>query len=144
VVGQLEQDGAPFAGGAGSAAVVAVAREKTREIITRVEGGRQSALERLRYLISIAASDTRAAALETAIRSWARLDAEVAGVVTGVDAERIDYVAALLVESGKDARSARLRARILYLALIGGYFAEASNGLEAEPDFWPELIGLVT
>jgi hypothetical protein len=89
VVGQLEQDGAPFAGGAGSAAVVAA-------------------------------------------------------VVTGVDAERIDYVAALLVESGTDARSARLRARILYLALIGGYFAEASNGLEAEPDFWPELIGLVT
>ncbi|MEL6838855.1 MAG: TetR/AcrR family transcriptional regulator [Pseudomonadota bacterium] len=57
--------------------------------------------------------------LERAMRSWATVDAQVAGWVKDVDDARITYTEQLLTDCGVAPVDARLRARLLYWAAIG-------------------------
>jgi AcrR family transcriptional regulator len=116
----------------------------TRELIARLDAEALPPRERLDRLVELTALNVKTARLETAIRSWAHNDAAAAKVVAGIDDERIVYVAEMLREMGIDAERAALRARILYLILIGSFFAAKPDQLQAGPELWREITQLVT
>jgi AcrR family transcriptional regulator len=76
-------------------------------------------LSRLRMLPPRTRSSVEAAALELAIRAWARRDKLARKIVEQVDAERIEFTAALLVDVGMPAAEAEQWARIGYAYTIG-------------------------
>jgi AcrR family transcriptional regulator len=117
------------------------AARATRDIIARAEAEPQA--KRLQHLIEITTSDPKVARLETAIRSWARTDATVARTMTTIDAERIAYLVKLIGADGVAPKAALLRAKILYLALIGSFFAANSIELAAAPELWREVRALI-
>lgn len=94
---------------------------------------------RLRQLIARTTADTKVARLETAIRSWANSDDKAKTAVAAVDSRRLDFVAGLLQETGIDPAVAQLRARIIYLVLIGSFFAAATTHVLPEPALWTEV-----
>ncbi len=57
--------------------------------------------------------------LDRAIRTWATEDKSVAAIVAAVDAERIAYIAKLLVAAGVARKLALARATFLYWAYLG-------------------------
>ena len=61
-------------------------------------------------------------AAERAIRSWATYDASVATTVGSVDANRVDYIARLLVTAGVKPQRASARAVFMYWAYLGQAF----------------------
>ncbi|WP_417586339.1 TetR/AcrR family transcriptional regulator [Pararhodobacter oceanensis] len=71
------------------------------------------------------------AALEQAVRDWARLDDRVLAKVRGEDASRVAVITTLFERSGYAPQDADVRARVLYFAQVG-YFA--MNPDEAEKD----------
>ena len=115
----------------------------TGEIIKLVEAEKPDARLRLSRLIELATSDGKAARLETAIRAWAQHDPAAAKVLASVDAERLEYVASLLRGTGMDNSVAVTRATILYLVLIGNFFAASKSELRAEPELWREISKLI-
>jgi len=115
----------------------------TREIIERVERHGGSAREKLRRLIALATGGKAPGRLETAMRGWARQDAAVAEAVAAADGERIAYVSGLLRALGIKPGVADLRARILYLALIGSYFSQAERS-SAGRGLWREIENLIS
>ncbi len=115
----------------------------TGEIITRIECAGGTARARLRRLIAITARNAKGAQLEGAMRGWARQDPRVASAMAAADRERIAYVAGLLCALGVKPAAADLRARILYLALIGSYFSAAQRFATGH-DLWRELEALIT
>ena len=112
----------------------------TSDIIDRVDAGGGTGAERLGRLVVLSTSNDDAARLETAIRAWARSDTTVAEALAQVDRKRLDYVVELLMESGLKRDVSRLRAKLLYLALIGGFFTEPSAELETNPDVWRGFV----
>ena len=64
----------------------------------------------------------RAAAIELAIRLWARRDKSAAKAVRHIDRTRLDYFEKLLREHGVDAAEARDRAFLFYAALMAEAF----------------------
>lgn len=90
--------------------------DATRAVIDELET-RIPEADRLASLMRRAFAAGRA--LDRALRSWAAGDAEVAGVVDAVDAERIGYIAGLLEAGGIDAARAASRARLIYWAWLG-------------------------
>lgn len=72
---------------------------------------------RLKYLMKRAfSSDHR---LDRAVRYWATENNEVGRVIAAVDAQRVAYMAKLLVASGVRGRQASARAAFLYWAYLG-------------------------
>jgi AcrR family transcriptional regulator len=65
--------------------------------------------------------------LEMAIRAWASVDAKAAKALVRVDQRRLNYLEALLHESGLPAFAARARSRLIYYALIGGFTIEGES-----------------
>jgi hypothetical protein len=61
-------------------------------------------------------------AAERAIRSWAAYDAGVATTVASVDANRVDYIAQLLIAAGVESQKALARAVFMYWAYLGQAF----------------------
>jgi AcrR family transcriptional regulator len=59
------------------------------------------------------------ASMERAVRSWATVDAYVAGLVAAVDWRRIRFAEQLLIALGVAAAEVGPRARLLYWASIG-------------------------
>jgi AcrR family transcriptional regulator len=116
--------------------------DTTRNVIARVEAESAGKGERLTLLISLATRNTGLARLEIAIRAWAKTDERAAGAVGEIDRQRMDYVASLLRDLGIEPRTARLRAKILYLALIGGFFTE--GGGPPDGALWAEAERLIT
>jgi AcrR family transcriptional regulator len=57
--------------------------------------------------------------LESAVRTWATVDATARGAVQAIDQRRLGYVESLLKQSGLPAETARARAQILYWAFLG-------------------------
>jgi hypothetical protein len=110
-------------------------------VIARVEAESVAKDERLTLLIGLATRNTGLARLEIAIRAWANTDQRAAGAVAGIDRQRMDYVASLLRDLGIESRTARLRARILYLALIGGFFTEGDGSPDSA--LWAEAERLI-
>lgn len=89
---------------------------------------------RLQALADIAAAEGRdpaygGTAAEPALRDWARYDQAVAGVVSRVDAGRIDFVAACFSDLGLDPDQAGQVARLFYAALLG---LQALDGTASE------------
>lgn len=114
----------------------------TRDIRAHVERGGGDARARLRRLIGIATLDPKAAALETAIRGWARQDERAASALLLADEERVSYVSGLLQTLGAKREDADVRSRIVYLTLIGSYFSAANRKL-ASKDVWRAIESLV-
>jgi AcrR family transcriptional regulator len=115
----------------------------TQNVIDRVEKESASRDGRLSQLIVIALEHSWAARLETGMRAWAKHDARAAKAITEVDARRLDYVVRLLLDLGIDARTARLRAQIIYLMLIGVYFAGEVSGERSQKALWQEVERLL-
>ena len=115
----------------------------TQNVIDRVEKESASRDGRLKALIAIALEHSWAARLETGMRAWAKHDARAAQAITEVDAKRLDYVVSLLIDLGIEARTARLRAQIIYLMLIGVYFAGEVSGERTQKALWQEVERLL-
>lgn len=60
-------------------------------------------------------------ALDTAIRQWGTVDAEVRKIVNQVDNERIDGFFKIFLEAGQDSTEAMVRARVVYFHQVGYY-----------------------
>lgn len=87
----------------------------TDQVIQDVAGKDEP--DRLKYLLKRAfAARPR---LDRAIRTWATEDRSVAAIVASVDAERIAYIARLLVVAGAARKLALARATFLYWAYLG-------------------------
>lgn len=115
----------------------------TRDIIARVEQAGGAPRAKLRRLIAITTMSGDASRLETAMRGWARQDANVAEAVSAADYDRIRYVSGLLCALGVKPAVADLRSRILYLTVIGSYFSAAQR-MAAGRDLWREIEALIT
>ena len=87
----------------------------TDQVIRDVAG--KDGPDRLKFLLQRGfAAKSR---LDRAIRTWATEDKGVAALVAAVDAERIDYIAKLLVAAGVARKRALARATFLYWAYLG-------------------------
>jgi AcrR family transcriptional regulator len=117
--------------------------DTTRNAIERVETESVSKADRLTRLIGLAANNAWIARLEIAIRAWAKTDERAARAVAQIDRQRMDYIASLLRDLGIEPRTARLRARLLYLAMIGGYFTEGGKDGPRDGALWEEAERLI-
>ncbi|MBN9052008.1 MAG: TetR/AcrR family transcriptional regulator [Rhizobiales bacterium] len=96
---------------------------QTRRIVERIRQDRLMSpaeqLERLRKLPPRTKSTREAAALELAIRAWARRDPLARRVVDAVDAERIDFTRSLIADTGADKNEADYWSMIGYAYTLG-------------------------
>lgn len=118
-------------------------QRSTRDIVVRIQADAAGPREQLHRLLALSAMSGQAARLETAIRSWASADTKTARLVAEVDKERIAYVANLLVSSGVTRAVAQLRTRMVYLMLIGSYFAATRGQPLATRELWDEVERLI-
>jgi AcrR family transcriptional regulator len=91
------------------------------QIYNRVERTAQPAGARLERLLALPYSSPRSArgaAIELAIRLWARRDRNAAKAVRHIDRTRLDYFTRLLQEHGLAKDEARQRALLFYAALM--------------------------
>lgn len=96
-------------------------KRATYAVGDRIERAASNADGRLRRTLALPGSGpraARAAAIEFAIRLWARSDAEAAAAVRKIDRLRLDYYANLFAERGCGAEEARERAYLFYAALM--------------------------
>jgi len=115
----------------------------TIDIIDRVEAVRGSSAEQLRRLIELTSPNKKAVRLETAARAWATVDGKAARVLAEIDHKRLDYVAQLIVKNGSTPHEAKTKAKLLYLALIGSFFANSSSELELTPAVWRDFADTI-
>lgn len=96
---------------------------QTRRIVERIRQDRhlsaEQQLAKLRGLPARTKSTREAAALELAIRAWARRDNSARRVVEAVDAERIDFTQSLIAEAGAESAESRYWALIGYAYTLG-------------------------
>jgi AcrR family transcriptional regulator len=111
----------------------------TRDIVAGVGKAASSATDQLHDLLAVTTSSRTGGRLEAAIRSWASMDDRAARFVAAVDNERIEFGATLLREMGVSRPTAEVRARIVYLALIGSYFLTDRSRRLLDPELWEEL-----
>lgn len=91
------------------------------QIGSRIESRVSAPEERLRQTLALPNSSLRskrAAAIELAIRHWARRDAQAAKAVKHIDRVRLDYYAKLYGEMGLKPAEARKRAFVFYASLL--------------------------
>lgn len=117
--------------------------DTTKTAIELVEAESANTRDRLTRLIALATKNTWVARLDIAIRAWAKTDARAAAAVAAIDRVRMDYIATLLHDLGIAPHVARLRARILYLALIGGFFTEGGGKSVPDAALWEEAERLI-
>jgi AcrR family transcriptional regulator len=65
-------------------------------------------------------------ALESAVRTWATVDAGARTAVQAIDLRRIGYIEVLLKQAGLSTEVARARAQILYWMFVGFALSEQS------------------
>jgi AcrR family transcriptional regulator len=93
----------------------------TYQVGDRLERAAPDARERLRKTLALpsrGARAKRAAAIEMAIRQWARRDEEAASAVQRIDHQRLRYYAKHFVELGHSEEDARQRAYLFYATLM--------------------------
>jgi len=112
------------------AVLAAWEEQATGLIIAIVEARKGSAARRLHRLAGIVFGGE--GGLERKIRSWAAHDRAAAAAQARVDGRRLHYVATLFGATGCGPASARLRARILYLALIGQFAVGPREALKLD------------
>ncbi len=101
----------------------------TYQIVNRIERTREPPGARLERLLALPFSSPRSvrgAAIELAIRLWARRDKSAAKAVRHIDRVRFEYFTGLLEEHGVAPEAARSRAYLFYAALM----AEATITLD--------------
>lgn len=107
----------PDVAGFHRALLAAWEKQATADVIASVERGGGDAVVKLHRLArTVFAAD---GALERQVRAWAAQQKVAARVQDRVDRTRIAFVRQLLRAAGHDARSADVRARFLYLTLVG-------------------------
>jgi AcrR family transcriptional regulator len=96
---------------------------QTRRIVDRIRQDRLLSpveqLTRLRHLPPRTKSTKEAAALELAIRAWARRDSLARRVVDAVDAERIEFTKSLILDAGAAEQEAGYWSYIGYAYTLG-------------------------
>lgn len=93
----------------------------TYQVGDKIERAAPDARERLRKNLALPTAGPRAkraAAIEMAIRFWARRDKEAASAVQRIDHQRLRYYAKHFVELGHSEEDARQRAYLFYAALM--------------------------
>jgi AcrR family transcriptional regulator len=100
----------------------------TVDVITAVEARGGTPAERLRRLVSLCFRGGGVDQMENALRRWGSTDPSVHPVLERVDKARLAYVADLLVAHGHSAATARDRARMLYLTMIGEFTWTSHGG----------------
>ena len=94
-------------------------------VFDRVERSSEPARARLERLLALPYSSPRSArmaAIELAIRLWARRDKQAAKAVRHIDRVRLEYFSKLLQEHGLEQTEARKRAFLFYAALMAEAF----------------------
>lgn len=112
------------------------------QIGARIERTAEDPAERLRRLLDLPHSSpraTRGAAVELAIRLWARRDKHAAKAVRHIDRVRLDYFAKLLQAHGIPEDEAGRRAFLVYAALM----AEAFIVTDAKADLRADLAKML-
>ena len=61
---------------------------------------------------------------EAAIRAWARVDQQVRDLVHTIDLGRIEAIADIFLQDGRDPKEAEVRARVIYFHQVGYYALE--------------------
>lgn len=95
------------------------------QIVNRIERSADDPAERLKRLLDLPHSSpraTRGAAIELAIRLWARRDTQAAKAVRHIDRVRLDYFEKLFAASGIGRKEAQRRAYLFYAALMAAAF----------------------
>jgi AcrR family transcriptional regulator len=112
-------------------------------VFDRVEGTSDPAGSRLERLLALPYSSPRsakAAAVELAIRLWARRDREAAKAVRHIDRVRLQYFAKLLAEHGFEQKEARRRALLFYAALMAEAFIVADDKMDLHAELRDMLL----
>jgi AcrR family transcriptional regulator len=113
-------------------------------VFDRVESSSDAPGARLERLLALPYSSprsARAAAIELAIRLWARRDRNAAKAVRHIDRVRLDYFERLLKEHGVPEAEARERAFLFYAALMAEAFIITSESTAApRPDLARHLL----
>ncbi len=108
-------------------------RQATLKIIARLERSGLAPLEQLRQLVHLPVQGQRSsqgAALELAIRLWARSDPEAAQAIAEVDRHRLLHMRTLIVAAGGiDQTEAEARAFMIYAYMLAE--ATVAFGLSA-------------
>jgi AcrR family transcriptional regulator len=92
-------------------------QESSTDRVIEALDARQGDPARLKELMQSAFTSGRR--LDRAIRSWAAVDRDAAGIVAAVDAKRVARIAMLLIEAGVKDTQANHRAAFLYWAFLG-------------------------
>ena len=112
----------------------------TQSVIALVDASSEAPRERLAELLRLTTSAPEAPDVEHAIRAWGTHDASVRKRLARIDKRREGYVEDLLVAAGVPRENAGLRARALYLAVIGEYARVAHGGAPTSRATWTELL----
>ena len=114
----------------------------TYQVGDKLERAVPDARERLRRNLALPAAGPRAkraAAIEFAIRQWARRDEEAARAVQRIDHQRLHYYAKHFLELGHGEEDARKRAYLFYAALM----SQAIIVTDASTDVRAHLASMV-
>jgi AcrR family transcriptional regulator len=112
-------------------------------VYTRLEREAESAEARLERLLDLpysGARASRAAAIELAIRLWARRDSRAEDAVQKIDRIRLDYYAKLMVERGYAPKAARQQAFLFYAALMAEALIRVDNAEQVRADLRATLL----
>ncbi len=115
----------------------------TEQVIERVEAGATTGAERLGRLVDIVFATAEVDRIEAGIRAWAASDGRASVVLRRTDARRLEYVTNVLVDAGLSRASARRRARILFLTMIGDFTFRAHGGGGVSRQVRRELVELL-
>jgi AcrR family transcriptional regulator len=114
----------------------------TYQIGDKIDRAAPDARERLRKNLALPTAGPRAkraAAIEMAIRFWARRDEEAANAVRRIDHQRLRYYAKHFVDLGHGEEDARRRAYLFYATLM----AQAIIVTDAATDVREHLASMV-
>ncbi|MBJ9974184.1 TetR/AcrR family transcriptional regulator [Pseudomonas sp. S75] len=91
--------------------------QATEDVIKNLRSANHQPVEQLQLLLELPHRGQRAkdaAAIELAIRAWARRDAQARQAMNEVDSHRLTYIESLLLQAGTSPEEAMSRARLVY------------------------------
>lgn len=89
----------------------------TEDVILNLRHTQQSPAQQLQHLLELPSHGQRAkeaAAIELAIRAWARRDKQARQAMDEVDSHRLTYIEGLLLQAGSTEPEAQARAYLIY------------------------------
>lgn len=119
-------------------------KRATYQVGDRIERAASDAGERLRRTLALPTAGpqaSRAAAIELAIRLWARRDREAAAAVERIDHHRLRYYAKLFMERGHTEKEARQRAYLFYATLMAQALVVTDETTNVRDDLADMVVG---